>query len=255
MRNIKLLLQYDGSDYSGWQIQKKQKTVQSLVTDAVTAVTKERVRLTGAGRTDAGVHAFGQVAVFKTRADLKPAVFLRAINANLPQDIRVIRAAECPADFHPRFSAKAKTYSYIISNAGHYSVFLRRYSWHMPYKLNCMAMRKAAKLLIGRHDFACFRASGCSSKHPVRTIMKIHISEMSSIGFMGFKFKSPIIKISIKADAFLRYMVRNIVGMLVEVGRGRITYDRVGDILDLKDRRNSGPTAPAQGLFLEKIEY
>lgn len=255
MRNIKLVLQYDGSAYSGWQVQKKEKTIQSILEKAILTVTKENVRITGAGRTDAGVHAFGQVAAFKTGSDLEPGVLLRAVNANIPQDIRVIKASECPADFQPRFSAKNKTYSYLVSRPGAYAVFLKRYSWQVPYDLNISDMRKAARYLIGRHDFACFRASGCSSKNALRNIIKLTVSKANASVFLGFKFNAPLIKISVQADAFLRYMVRNIVGTLVEAGRGKMPPLDMKKILASKDRRNSGPTAPAQGLFLEKIEY
>jgi len=255
MKNIKIVLQYDGTDYSGWQVQKKEKTIQSLLSDAVLAVTKEKVKITGAGRTDAGVHAFGQVAVFGTESDLEPSVFLRAVNAHLPDDIRVVKAAACPEDFHPRFSAKNKTYSYIVSCPGAYSVFLKRYSWQVPYELNMARMRKAAKVIAGRQDFSCFRASGCSSKNAVRNIKGLTISKTNSFGFLGFKFNAPLIKISVQGDAFLRYMVRNITGLLVEVGRGKVQPGEVKEIIHSKDRRLSGPTAPAQGLFLERIVY
>ncbi|MEE8329515.1 MAG: tRNA pseudouridine(38-40) synthase TruA [Thermodesulfovibrionia bacterium] len=257
MRHIRLTLQYDGSDYSGWQVQKKGKTIQGIIEDAIYSVSGERTRLTGASRTDAGVHALEQVAVFKTQSKLEPQILKRALNANLPQDVRIIDAGECSSDFHPRYSAKNKTYSYIISFPGAYSVFLGRYSWQMPYQLSRSVgiMRESALCLIGKHDFSSFRASGCNSKSQVRTINNIEISDYSSIDFMSLRFNAPIIKISIQADAFLRHMARNIVGTLVEVGRGRISPDKVKEILDSKDRRSSGPTAPAQGLFLEKIEY
>ncbi len=255
MRHIKLTLQYDGTDYSGWQVQKKEKTIQQIIEDAVYTITGERLRITGAARTDAGVHALAQVAAFKTRSNLEPQIFLRAINANAPRDIRVIDAEECSEDFHPRYGAKNKTYSYHISYRGNYSVFLKKYSWQMPYKLNCDLMRESAECLIGTHDFSCFRASGCSSKNPVRTIFKIGITEFSSVDFMNFKLNVPLIKISIQADAFLRHMVRNIVGTLVEVGRGQQPVSFTKEILSLKDRRFSGPTAPAHGLFLEGINY
>lgn len=255
MKHIKLTLQYDGTDYSGWQVQKKERTIQQIIEDAIYTVTGERLRIIGAGRTDAGVHAFVQVAAFKTQSNLEPQVFLRAINANIPHDIRVINAEECSEDFHPRYSAKNKTYSYLISQIGHYSVFLKRYSWQISYRLNCDSMREAAGCLIGTHDFSCFRASGCSSKNPVRTIFKIEIVEDSFVDFMNFKFNVPLIKISIQADAFLRHMVRNIVGTLVEIGRGKQPVSYTKEVLGLKDRRFSGPTAPAQGLFLEEINY
>ncbi len=261
VRNIKLTLQYDGTNYSGWQIQKTEKTIQSLIEDAIFSVTEERVKVIGAGRTDAGVHALEQVAVFKTQSRLEPNVLLRAINANIPHDIMIIGVSECTADFHPRYSAKSKTYSYIISYTGAYpasqggSVFLRKWSWQIPYKLNCDSMSDASNFLIGKHDFSCFRASGCSSKNPIRTVGKIEISETPSTGFMGFTFGVPVIRISVRADAFLRHMVRNIVGTLVEVGRGKIPPLKIKEILESKDRQASGPTAPACGLFLEKIEY
>lgn len=255
VKHIKLTLQYDGTDYSGWQIQKKGKTIQGILEKTVYTVTGEHLRVTGASRTDAGVHAFQQVASFKTRSDLTSDVLNRAINANLPHDIRVISAEECSADFHPRYSAKNKTYSYLISYKGAYSVFLGRYSWLVFYNLDCDLMKRAARYFIGRHDFSSFRASGCSSKNSVRRIIDIQVSERSSFNFMTFRFNVPLIKITIKADAFLRHMVRNIVGTLVEVGRGRFSPSSMKEILKLKDRRYSGMTAPACGLFLEKIKY
>ncbi len=255
MRNIKLTLQYDGTAYSGWQVQKTGSTIQGLLEDAVSGVTGEKSRVTGAGRTDAGVHAFAQTAAFPTRSHLEPDVFLRALNANLPNDIRIVDADECPPDFHPRYSAKNKTYSYIISRAKAYSLFLRRYSWHMPYQLNSEKMMEAAGHLTGEHDFSSFRASGCSSKNPVREIMKIDISGADAVDFMTFRLDIPVIKISIQANAFLRHMVRNIVGTLVEAGQEKFQPDEIKAILKARDRTAAGITAPACGLFLEKIMY
>ncbi|MBI5057700.1 MAG: tRNA pseudouridine(38-40) synthase TruA [Nitrospirae bacterium] len=255
MRHIKITVQYDGTNYSGWQVQKNGTAIQGLLEKAIYIITGERSRVNGAARTDAGVHALEQVAVFKTGSLLKPEVFLKALNGNLPRDIRVINAGECGHDFHPRYDAKNKTYSYIISRTGAYSVFLERYSWNMPYRLNCEAMSEAANYLVGEHDFACFRASGCSSKHPVRTIHNIEISDLPFVEFIGFKFDAPVIKISIQANAFLRHMVRNIAGTLVEIGLGKLSPARMKEILGSKDRGLAGPTARACGLFLEKIEY
>ncbi|TNF54117.1 tRNA pseudouridine(38-40) synthase TruA [bacterium] len=255
MMVIKLVLQYDGTDYSGWQVQKREKTIQSVLESAIRTITGEQVRVTGAGRTDAGVHALRQVATFRTRTHLKANVLFRALNANLPSDIYVVRATECDSGFHPRFDAKRKTYSYIISSTGLFSVFLKRYSWQIPYEMNISSMRKAAKLLVGQHDFSCFRASGCSSKSAVRTIKGISISRTDAFGFIGFQFRAPLIKISIQADAFLRHMARNIVGTLVEVGRGKVPAQEMKRIMESKDRKCAGQTAPAQGLFLEKIVY
>jgi tRNA pseudouridine38-40 synthase len=255
MKQIKLTLQYDGTDYSGWQVQDNERTIQGILEDAVFKITGERIRITGASRTDAGVHAFAQVAAFRTSSGLAPEVFSRAINANIPNDIRVIKAEESAADFHPRYSAKNKTYSYLISQPGDYSVFLRRYSWQVNYKLNSDSMKEAADYLSGTHDFTSFRASGCGSKNPVRTIFKIEVSALPSVDFMSFRFNVPLIKISIQADAFLRHMVRNIAGMLVEIGRGRNPASHMKEVLNLKDRCFSGPAAPPNGLFLEEINY
>jgi tRNA pseudouridine38-40 synthase len=255
MRHIRLILQYDGSDYSGWQIQKRERTIQGTIEKAISSVTAEHVRVTAAARTDAGVHALAQVAVFKTQSSLECGVLMKAINANLPHDIRIVDISECEADFHPRYSAKTKSYAYLISFKGAYSVFLKRYSWVIPYRLDHELMREAAVHLIGEHDFSCFRASGCDSKNPVREIKEIKILKMSTIDFMGFRFNAPFIKISIHANSFLRHMARNIVGTLVEVGRGKISPSKVKEILELRDRSLSGPTAPPQGLFLERITY
>jgi len=255
MRYIKLTIQYDGTNYSGWQIQQKEATIQGSLEEAVLSVTGERTRVTGAGRTDAGVHAFEQIAAFSTPSALRPEIILRALNANLPEAIRIIGAEECPESFHPRYSAKNKTYSYLISRPGAYSVFLQRYSWQRGYSLNIHSMKKAANCLTGEHDFTSFRASGCSSKHPVREIMDIQISDHKSIGFLSFMLSTPLIKISIRANAFLRHMARNIAGTLVDVGKGRTRSEDMKKILESKDRQAAGITAPARGLFLEKIEY
>jgi len=268
MRNIKLILQYDGTDYAGWQIQQSQVkrsekskverkiiTIQGVLQETIKKITDENTKVLGATRTDAGVHALEQVASFKTHSDLKIDVFKRALNANLPPDIRILDVAECPEDFHPRFSAKSKIYSYIISNVRDYSVFLRRYSWQIPYQLNYNSMQEAARHLIGRHDFSSFRASGCGAKSTVRRIFTIEVSQFFSFEFLTFRFDIPLIKISIEADAFLRHMARNIVGTLVEVGRGKMLPQDVLDILKSRDRDSAGPTAPARGLFLEKIIY
>jgi tRNA pseudouridine38-40 synthase len=257
MRHIRLLLQYDGTNYSGWQVQIDKRTVQSLVEKAVYTVTGEHPRVTGASRTDAGVHALEQAASFITGSSLEADVIRRALNANLPEDIRIIEASECPDDFHPRYSAVNKSYVYLITHSRSSSVFLKRYSWDLPYDLSgtLEKMREASGYLEGEHDFSSFRASGCGSKTAVRKILDIEVSESASIDFMTFSINAPVIKISIKGNAFLRYMVRNIVGTLVDVGRGRTTPSGIKNILESKDRGCAGITAPAHGLFLEKINY
>lgn len=255
MNHIKLTLQYDGTNYAGWQIQANAATIQGHLEEIIFTITGERSRVTGAGRTDAGVHALEQVAVFGTNTNLSPDVFMRALNSDLPPDIRVVKSVECPEDFHPRYDAKNKTYSYLISGMGLYSVFMQRYSWNMRCQLDRNSMKEAASYLIGRHDFSSFRASGCSSKTPVREISGIEISEMNTIGFISFSLDVPLIKISITATAFLRHMARNIAGTLVEAGRKKFPPSRMKEILAAKDRRLAGKTAPACGLFMEKIVY
>jgi len=255
MKHIKLTIQYDGTDYAGWQIQKKDSTIQGVLEDAVFAVTGEELRVTGASRTDAGVHAFQQVATFVTQSAIDPQVYLNALNANLPDAVRIISSEEAHNNFHPRYDAHNKKYSYLISRYGAYTPFLKRYSWLVPCQLDCDAMRKAAHHLIGEHDFSSFRASGCSSKNPVREIRKIDITESLSFDFMMFTLHIPLVKISLQANAFLRHMARNITGTLAEIGRGRIPPGKMKDILEAKDRQAAGKTAPPCGLFLEKINY
>lgn len=254
---MKLTLQFDGSGYSGWQVQEKDRTIQGVLEDALSSITKEEISITGCSRTDAGVHALEFVASFKTNSAMKPDEFLRALNSNIPQDIRAINAEECAEAFHPRYDATSKVYSYIISTAVPQNVFLNRYAWQMPYReaLNIELMKEASKFLIGEHDFSSFRASGCGSKHPVRNVLNIEIAEMPSIDFMTFRLDAPVIKISIKANAFLRHMVRNIVGTLVDVGKGRTSPHQIKDILNAKDRSAAGKTAPSCGLFLESVRY
>lgn len=255
MKHVKITIQYEGSQYSGWQIQVRELTIQGLLEKAVRTVTGDESRVTGAGRTDAGVHALEQVAAFWTDSRLDANTMLRALNANLPNDIRIINVEEMPEDFHPRYDAVNKTYSYLITPSDAYSVFLSKYSWQMTCRLNIDAMSQAAHSLAGKQDFSSFRASGCSSKHPLREITDITISRLDSIDFMTFQFKAPLIRIRITADAFLRHMVRNIAGTLVDVGREKMPPEQMQNILDAKDRKAAGQTAPACGLFLEKIRY
>ncbi len=255
MRHLKIIVQYDGTDYSGWQIQKKGTTIQGLLENAVLTVTGKFSRVTGASRTDAGVHALEQVASFRTPSILDEQTIVRALNANLPLGIRVLYAGEISDDFHPRYSANNKTYSYMITAPGPYSPFLRRYSWTIPHTLNISAMKHAAEFLPGKQDYSSFRASGCSSKNQIREITELEITRPEFIDFIGFRFNAPMIKISISANAFLRHMVRNIVGTLVETGNGKKSPEFMKELIALKDRRAAGQTAPACGLFLEKIEY
>ncbi len=255
MRQLKIIVQYDGTDFSGWLIQKKGTTIQGLLEHAVLTFTGKFSRVTGASRTDAGVHALEQVASFRTLSSLDDHTIVRALNANLPLDIRVLHAEEVSDDFHPRYSPNNKTYSYMITTQGPYSLFLRKYSWTVPYTLNISAMKHAAEYLLGKQDYTSFRAAGCSSKNQIREITELDITSSGFVDFIGFRFNSPIIKINIRANAFLRHMVRNIVGTLVETGGGKKSPEFMKELIELKDRRMAGQTAPACGLFLEKIEY
>ncbi len=255
MRYIKLLLQYDGTNYHGWQSQKGGGTIQDIIKEKIQGITGEDVRLTGASRTDAGVHALGQVAVFGTESRLEPDVIVRALNAKLPADIGILDAEETNYDFHPRYDAARKSYFYIISEDRRHSAFMHRYIWYVHSALDIEQMAEAAALVLGEHDFSSFRATGCGAKHPIRTVSSADISRLKEISFMTFPIKGDYIKITIEANAFLRHMVRNIVGTLVEVGKGKMSVKTFAQVLESRDRTTAGPTAPAKGLFLEKITF
>lgn len=255
MRKIKLILEYDGTAYHGWQIQKKGETLQSILEDRIAKITGEQARLISASRTDAGVHASGQVAAFRTESRLDPQTIKRALNAVLPQDIRVLDASEADGSFNPRDDAAKKSYFYIIANQRISSAFLYRYSWLVQQQLELKSMKDAAQVLIGRHDFSSFMGTGSSIKDPVREIFSLSIDKLEKIEFITASIKGNFIKIRIEANGFLRHMVRNIVGTLIEIGRGRIPGDRMKEILESRDRRLAGPTAPPNGLSLERIVY
>jgi len=267
MRNIKLTIQYDGTNYNGWQIQKTdhraQKTkhtknivtIQGLIQNAIKKITGEDLKVIGAGRTDAGVHAIEQVASFKTASKLHSDVIKRALNANIPDDIRIMDACDAKIDFHPRYDAKSKRYFYIILNSYVISPFLYRYAWKIPQKLNFQDMSSSIEFFKGTHDFSSFRASGCGAKNSIRTVTDISIEKLDAISFMNIKLDGHFLKISIEANAFLRHMVRNIVGTIVEAGKGRIKPFDINEIISSKERRLAGSTAPANGLFLEKTKY
>lgn len=255
MKHIKLILEYDGSNYQGWQTQKLGLTLEDIICAAASGITGEEIKLTSSSRTDAGVHALGQVAVFRTNTGLQAAIMKRAINARLPNDVRVLDAEEVDSEFHPRYQAVKKSYFYLIEKTQRQSAFFHRYAWGIPGNLDLGRMCSAASLLEGEHDFSAFRGTGCGAKTTVRTVHSITLARYDSIDFMTAKIQGDFIKIRIEANAFLRHMVRNIVGTLTEVGRGRIPQDEVKNILASRDRKMAGPTAPAKGLFLEKIFY
>ncbi|MEW6001316.1 MAG: tRNA pseudouridine(38-40) synthase TruA [Nitrospirota bacterium] len=255
MRKIKLLLEYDGTAFEGWQIQKKGSTIQGILEDRIVKVTGEQSRVIGASRTDAGVHALGQVAAFRTGSRLDTETIRRALNALLPVDIRILETSEVSNSFHPRYSSLRKSYFYVIANQRESSVFFYKYVYTIRQPLDLKLMTEALPVLAGKHDFSSFKGSGSCSRNPVREIFSLNIERFEKFDFLTLSVKGNFIKIRIEADSFLRHMVRNIVGTLVEVGRGKFSPDKVKEILESRDRRRAGPTAPPNGLFLEKIIY
>jgi tRNA pseudouridine38-40 synthase len=247
MRTLKLTIQYDGTTFVGWQRQPNGTSIQGLLEEALAPIEGAPVAVHGAGRTDAGVHALGQVVSVTLGSGLAEATLGRALNAVLPPAVRVLSVQEMNADFHARFSARAKTYEYRIVNAPFISPFLHRYAWHVPQPLDVEAMRAAAAPLAGRHDFAAFQGAGSSVATTERTIFGIDWQD-------GAGFDLPIV-LRITGDGFLRHMVRTVVGTLVEIGTGRWDPWRILTALDSRDRAHAGPTAPPQGLFLTSVTY
>jgi tRNA pseudouridine38-40 synthase len=255
MRNIKLIIEYDGTDYEGWQSQRSGRTIQDVLSERILALTGEKPNLIAAGRTDAGVHALGQVASFKTESALEATIIKRALNATLPGDIAVLDASDADESFNARHSASGKTYFYNILSNSRAPVFLRRYAWGISGKIDIDAMAGAGEFLKGKMDFSAMRGAGCGAKTTVREVYELKVELVKEFGFFTATFGGDLIKITLTADAFLRHMVRNIVGTLVDAGRGRIPPSAVGGIVESKDRRHAGATAPPQGLFLEKVIY
>jgi tRNA pseudouridine38-40 synthase len=247
MRALKFTLQYEGTHYVGWQRQAAGVSIQQLLEDALAPIEGASVTVHGAGRTDAGVHALAQVASTTLTASIDTHTLQRALNAVLPPDVRVLSIEEPAGPFHARFDATSKTYEYRIVNAPLVSAFLHRQVWHVVYPLDVDAMRAAAEPLVGRHDFAAFQGAGSSVATTERTVMELGWQD-------GGGYDLPIV-MRITGDGFLRHMVRNIVGTLVEIGAGRRDPWGLLELLDSRDRTLAGPTAPAQGLFLVSVHY
>jgi len=245
MRNIKLLIEYDGTNYKGWQVQPEGLTVQGIIEEKLGLITGEAVHLIGSGRTDSGVHALGQVASFKTRSQLDVRSIQRALNSLLPPDIVIQKVEEVEEGFHARKQSKSKVYEYRILNRNIRSAFHREYAWHIPQTLDLEEMRKATRMLIGEHDFSSFRSVGSPTRTAIRRVTRAEWRK----GREGF------IRFEIEANGFLKQMVRALVGTLVETGKGKIDSEEFRKILNSKDRKKAGPTAPAHGLFLKEVKY
>ncbi|OGP29997.1 MAG: tRNA pseudouridine(38-40) synthase TruA [Deltaproteobacteria bacterium GWC2_42_11] len=282
LRNIKLLIEYEGTNYVGWQEQQGLPAIQGTLQDKIKIITGEDVKLGGASRTDAGVHALGQAANFISNTRIETFSLQKGLNSLLPEDIVIKNVEDVELDFDARRSAKGKTYRYIILNRSYPSAIHRNTSWFVPYKLDIHLMNEGAERLIGEKDFSSFRAAGCSSEHAIREILSFSIWRDAAAACPACKpvvsknppsrrFASRVVSrhdvfsermecdnfiiIEVKGTAFLMHMVRIMVGTLVDLGRGKITLENFKDIIEAKDRTKAGMTAPPHGLFLKEVEY
>jgi tRNA pseudouridine38-40 synthase len=242
--NIKLTVEYDGTNYHGWQIQTTGETIQSVLERAVSTFLRKSTRITGSGRTDAGVHALGQVVNFFSDKEYEPHRIRRALNALTPFDITIKEVAIIPDSFDARRDGRSRVYEYHILNRPTPSPFHLNRAWHVHQPLDVNAMREAIPCLIGEHDFSSFRAAGCDAEHPVR---EVYANSLDRCG--------ELLVYTIEATAFLRHMVRNIVGTLSEVGHGLRSARSFSELLQASDRTQAGPTAPACGLYLMEVKY
>lgn len=279
MRKIKLVIQYQGTQYHGWQVQPTGPTIQGIFENILSEICHERITLFGSGRTDSGVHALAQVAHFSTSHVIDLVTLHRALNAKLPFDIVVLSVAEVPQNFDAQRSAKLKTYTYFLLHSDHKSPFLSSFSWRVWGHLDLEGMQECLDMLVGEHDFTSFKAADSTAKTSVRRIEIAHLQRVLlrdlSNGLMGFfglagfvnamgaednfhpenEGGPALIAITLQGPGFLKHMVRNIVGTLLEVGLGRMTTQRFHEIFVARDRSLAGATAPAWGLFMVKVEY
>lgn len=244
MSTYKLTLSYDGTGFVGWQRQAAGTSIQGLLEGAVEELAGGLVSIAGAGRTDAGVHALAQVASFSMDREIEPSTIVRAMNARLPLAVRVTAAERATDEFHARFAARSKLYRYRIWNAAILCPFDRAYAWHVAGPLDDLAMDAAARMLEGAHDFAAFQAAGSGAHSTARELTRSRVAR-----------SGPVISYEAAGNGFLRHMMRNIVGSLVEVGRGRRDASWMGEVLASRRRSFAGPTAPAEGLFLVSVSY
>lgn len=244
MRNIKLIIEYDGKKFGGWQKQPTKLNIQGEIEQAIKEITGEDVELIASGRTDSGVHSLGQIANFKTNSNIEIEKVAIAINSKLKKSIVIKKAEEVSEDFHARYSCKGKKYRYIINNSQQGTAIYRDLECHIPQKLDVEKMRKAIKYFEGEHDFKGFKASGTSSKNTIRTIYKAEIKQ-----------EGERIIIELTGSGFMYNMVRIIAGTIVDVGLGRINPEEIPRIINLKDRNKAGKTLPAHGLYLVEVYY
>jgi tRNA pseudouridine38-40 synthase len=242
--NYRITLAYDGTDYFGWQIQTGHKTIQGVLSGVLERLEGAPVTAHAAGRTDAGVHAEGQVVSFRLAREWDGEELLRALNGNLPRDIRVLQAAPAGDDFQARFDARSKTYRYQIYTAGVMNPLLARYAWHYPYGLVTDRLIEDSRGLIGRHDFSAFTVAECETASRIRTVIGIRVERVGEL-----------LTIFFSGEGFLRYQVRTMVTSLVEANRGRLKAGSIASLIESRDRSLVGPPAPAQGLTLMKVEY
>jgi tRNA pseudouridine38-40 synthase len=244
MPTFKLTIEYDGTAYAGWQRQPDQPTVQVAIEDALQRITQTSISIVGAGRTDAGVHALGQVAGFRSDRPMAPQEWVKALNAVLPSDISIRSAERVADDFHARYSPHGKMYRYRILNRRERSPFERTRAWHIRKRLDVDAMREGAASLIGRHDFSSFQGRPTDTPDPICNLSRLDITAVRAV-----------IRIDAQADRFLKHMVRAIVGTLVEIGLGKRAPQTTKDVLEARERQAAGRTAPAHGLYLMRVDY
>lgn len=257
MRTLKLTVAYDGTDFAGWQRQASVRTVQAAIEDALLPIERQRAVVIGAGRTDAGAHAAGQVASVRLESSLAADVLRRALNGTLPPDVRVLEVEDAPADFNAQFAARSKTYRYQIWTGSVLPPAVRRTTWHVPQHLDLERLSEAAATIVGEHDFAGFQAAGSDVITTVREILQSSLfapSVADLVAGEGLEI-GRMLRYDVTGTGFLRHMVRNLVGTLVEIGRGWRPPDDLRRILASRDRSQAGPTAPAHGLTLWEVRY
>ncbi len=264
MRNIKITIQYIGTNYVGWQVQPQGPSIQGVLQEILSELLHEKIIVTGSGRTDSGVHALAQVANFKTTHSMDIETIQRALNAKLPWHISILKIEEVDAEFHAQKNATSKTYSYFILHSDQKIPLLSSYSWRLYGELDLKKMEECLKMLVGRHDFNAFKAADSTAKTSIREIQSAKLSSWRNPGSIFINSSSSInlpflnsslITITLQGRGFLKHMVRNIVGTLVEVGQGKTSVDEFRRIFESKDRTQAGKTAPAWGLFLVEVEY